>query len=73
MFVAEENSSLGPGSALGKKEKIIDVGERSEPRGSLGRGKASPFPLPRPPVGSLRSPIFFPFDTVFLPFFHCDA
>ena len=29
------------------------------------RGKASPFPVPRPPLGSLRSPLFFPFDTIF--------
>ena len=45
-----------------KKEKKIGVrgkklGERSELSGSLGRGKGGrPFPLPRPPLGSLRSP-----------------
>ena len=35
---------------------------------SLGR----PFPLPRPPLGSLRSPIFFPVPR-FLPFPYCGA
>ena len=58
-------NSLGPGCALGQKEK--KVGERSEPRGSLMGGKGwrrlrRPFPLPRPPLGSLRSPKFFPFS-----------
>ena len=37
------------------------IGERSEPSGGLGSGKG-PFPLPRLPLGSLRSPIFFPFS-----------
>ena len=49
--------SLGPGSALGEKGKKIDVGkkeigERSEPRGFLRRGKG-------------RSPIFFLFESCF--------
>ena len=35
-------------------------GERSEPSGGLGSGKG-PFPLPRLPLGSLRSSIFFLF------------
>ena len=59
-----ELSSLRLGSALGEKGKKI--GERSEPRGSLGRGKGDgAFPLPRPRLGSLRSPIFFLFDPFF--------
>ena len=49
----------------GRKKKIV---ERSEPRGSLGRGKGGrPFPFPRPPLGLLRSLIFFQFDRL-LPF-----
>ena len=64
------NGSLGPGLRIGGKRKKID--ERSEPRGSLGRGKG-PFPLPRPPLGSLRSPLFFLFNPVFAFFFHCGA
>ena len=57
-------SSLGLGSALGEKGKKI--GERTEPRGSLRRGKSGSLsPLPRTPLGSLRSPIFFLFDPVF--------
>ena len=32
-----------------------------------------PFPIPRPPLGSLRSPIFFPFDPFFAFFSHCGA
>ena len=61
-------SNLGQGSAFGKKEKIIGLGEkkiggRSEPRegkaseASLRRGKGDPFPFPRTPLGSLRFPI----------------
>ena len=67
--------SLGPGSTSGAKgEKIprwqTKIGEQSEPRGSLLRGKGwrrlrHPFPLPREPLGSLRSPIFFLFNPVF--------
>ena len=33
-----------------------------------GIGERSPFPLPRPPLGSLCSPIFFPIWPCFLPF-----
>ena len=64
-------SSLRPGSALEEKGKKISVGEkkigeRTEPRGSLGRGKSGSLsPLPRTPLGSLRSPIFFLLDPVF--------
>ena len=67
----------------GKKEKktalakkTIKIDERSEPRGSLGRGKGGrPSPLTRIPLGSLCSPIFFLFDPfLFSPFFpHCGA
>ena len=53
---------------MGKKEKIIGLGEkkiggRSEPRegkeseASLRREKGDPFPFPRSPLGSLRFPI----------------
>ena len=76
--VAWEIPSLGPCSALGKKGGKI--GERSEPRGYVWRGKTKLVPralfpkpgksalwtrlgkdhLPRPPLGSLRWPIFFP-------------
>ena len=70
--------SLAPGSVLWEKGEKIGVGEkkkigeRSEPRGSLGRGNGlPPFPLPRIP---LRSPIFFLFLTPFFSFFpHCGA
>ena len=78
--VAWEIPSLGPCSALGKKGGKI--GERSEPRGYVWRGKTNLVPralfpkpgksalwtrlgkdhLPRPPLGSLRSPIFFLLD-----------
>ena len=52
------NACLGPGSAM--REKGKKRGERSEPSGVLGRGERPPlFPLPRLPLGSLRSPIFF--------------
>ena len=64
------NGSLGPGLRIGEKREKID--ERSEPRGSLWRGKG-PFPLPGPPLGSLRSPIFFLFDPVFAFFSHYRA
>ena len=37
-----------------------NIGERSEPSSGPGSGKG-PFPLPRLPLGSLRSSIFFPF------------
>ena len=68
--------SLGPGSASGGKRRKklawakTKIGEQSEPRGSLLRGKGwrrlrHPFPLPRQPLGSLRSPIFFLFNPVF--------
>ena len=50
--------SLGPGSALGEKGKKI--GDRSEPRSNLGRGKP-PFPPPQ------DTAIFFLFDPFFLP------
>ena len=50
------------GKIGGKK----NTGERSEPRGSLGRGKGGdPFPLPRPPLGSFHSKMFFLLDPVF--------
>ena len=65
------NGSLGPGLRIGGKRKK-KIGERSEPRGSLGRGKG-PFPFPRPPLGSLRSPICFLFDPFFAFFSHCGA
>ena len=52
------------GPQWGKRQKTgsnrKNIGERSQPSG-LGRGKRPPFPLPRLPPGSLRSPIFFPF------------
>ena len=48
-------SSLRLGSALGEKGEVAWGGERG----------GSPFPLPRPPLGSLRSPIFFLFNPVF--------
>ena len=54
-------------SALAKKNKID---ERSEPRGSLGRGKGGrPSPLTRIPLGSLRAPIFSYSTPSFLAFF----
>ena len=47
----------------GKKKKIS---ERSERRGRSGEGKGWLFfSFPRPPLGSLRSPICFLFDPVF--------
>ena len=59
-----ELSSLRLGSALGEKGK--KNGERSEPEVAWGgeRGGGA-FLLPRPPLGSLRSPIFFLFDPIF--------
>ena len=68
-------TGLATGSTIGgKRENFIGVGEnkigeRSEPRGSLGSGKGGRnFPLhSRPPLGSLRSPIFFLFNPVFCP------
>ena len=38
-----------------------NIGKRSEPSGGPGSGKG-PFPLPRLPLGSLRSSIFFLFS-----------
>ena len=40
--------------------------EEAEPRGSVetGKGGGRPFSLPRPPLGSFRSPIFFLFDQI---------
>ena len=51
--------SLGPGSALGKKG--LKIGERSELRGSLGRGN---FPSPghRSPIFSYLIPFFAFFE-----------
>ena len=43
------------------------VGERSEPTGSL-IWENSPFPLPTPPLGSLRSLISYVVSLRFLPF-----
>ena len=64
----------------GKKEKKIGVGEkkqigkRSEPRGSLERGKSGVAlrHLPRPPLGSLRSPMFSLCDSLFIIFIPCE-
>ena len=55
-----ENLSLGPGSAVGeKRQKRGQIGKYREPSGILGRGKGRRhFPLPRLPIGSLRSTIF---------------
>ena len=63
------NSSLGPGSALGEKEKNQrgrKKKSKKKPSDSLGRGKSGGLSsLPRTPLGSLRSPTFFLFDPVF--------
>ena len=76
------NLAWDQGPNCGKKEKKIGVrgkklGERSELSGSLGRGKGGRlFPLPRPPLGSLRSPYgmyIFPISPSFLPFPHWGA
>ena len=59
---------LGPGSAAGKKgKKRGQIGKILVSEASLavfwGGGKRRRlFPLPRLPLGSLRSPIFFPFS-----------
>ena len=37
MFVAKENSSLGPGSALGKKEKKFDGDEKKNSASEASR------------------------------------
>ena len=58
---------------VGEKNKID---ERSEPRGSLGRGKGGrPSPLTRILLGSLCPPIFFLFDPFLFSLFfpHCGA
>ena len=47
----EQTASLGPASALGENSKK--------------NGEQSRFPLPRTPLGWLRSPMFFLFDPVF--------
>jgi len=44
-------------------------GEQSELSDGLGKWKGPPFPLPRLPLGSLRSPIFFPPKPTFFFFF----
>ena len=44
-----------------KQGETAKIGERSEPSDGLGRGRAAPpFSLPRLPLSSFRSPIFFP-------------
>ena len=53
-------TSLGPGFALWEMEKKL--GKQGEPRESGERGWRRPFSLPREPLGSLRSPIFFVFS-----------
>ena len=63
-----ELSSLRLGSALGEKGKKI--GERSEPRGSLGRGKRRRrFPPPQTTARLASLTNIFPIWPLFLPFF----
>ena len=67
--------SLGPGSQWGERQKTVSNRKNninlSEPSGILGRGKGPPFPLPRLPLDSLRSPIlFFSPKPIFSPFSH---
>ena len=56
--------NLGPSFAVGKRAKNKNrknIGERSEPRNGLGRGKGrrQPFPLPKIPRGSRLFLSFF--------------
>ena len=72
-FVSRYQFSLGPGSAVGKKDKKI--AERSELRGSLKRGKGgaalSPFPGYRP---ARFIHLYFFYLIPFFPFFpNCGA
>ena len=60
-----ELSSLRLGSALREKRKKKLASEGSREVAWGGERGGGPFPLPRPPLGSLRSPIFFLFDPVF--------
>ena len=59
--VERERSSPGPGSSWGKKEKNWrgrkKIGERSEPRGSLGRGKGGGTFLPPGPTTAEPGPM----------------
>ena len=50
------------------------IGERSEPRGSVERGKGGVAwrHLPRLRLGSLRSPMFFLCDPLFITFIPCE-
>ena len=64
-----ELSSLRLGSALGEKGKKKLASEANREVAWGGERGGGAFPLPRPPLGSLRSPIFFLFDPFFLPFF----
>ena len=59
------------GKKLGEIGKIyIPYGERNEPSSGLGSGnRRPPFPLPRLPLSSLRSPNFFPRTPIFFSFF----
>ena len=62
-------TDLGPGSTVGNKggkrgqirSNRINIGERNEPSGGLGRekGRPPPFPVSTLPLGSLRSPVFY--------------
>ena len=72
-FVYRCQFSLGPGSAVGKKEKKI--GEQSEPRGSLRRGKCGAALSPSPGHRSARFlRRYFSYLTPFFAFFsHCGA
>ena len=57
---------------MGKRRKKIGVVGKeklgSEASGEVFWGGERCFPLPRSPLGSLLSPIFFLFDPIFLPF-----
>ena len=72
-FVYRYQFSLGPGSAVGKKEKKI--GEQSEPRGSLRRGKCGAALSPSPGHRSARFlRRYFSYLTPFFAFLpHCGA
>ena len=60
-----ELSSWRLGSALGEKGKKKLASEANREVAWGGERGGGAFPLPRPPLGSLRSPIFFLFDPIF--------
>ena len=73
-IVSHLGSSLGPGSAVGEKgKKRSQIGKKRQSK--RAKRYPPPFPLPRLPLNSLRSPIlFFSPKPIFFSFFpQCGA